>query len=486
MKKSFLWIILIWLIGAILYLYYIPEFENSRDFINYIILMVSYIYVPAIYIFSLNKYKIDIFEPCNIFFVLWYLIYTITPLLLILQNNTLCQGIDVMDGCVKATLIYMICFTIFCITYFGNTKNTKINRKEKYEKQIYTFDIERYSLGQRRNIAIIALIAWLVCYLISLFYLIKTGRGLSYILTLGLAGQKVETAEFSIGFLENISYCMIGFWLYFCVVSKNKFLKIVLAFFTATAYLIRGFRFVVIIMFMAYAIVHYTRNNRRPKTRQIIVCVLCALVFIGVLGAVRGDLRTGTKIDFSSLGIDDITYALYTNFNIYQIYYGLVNALPFKHGFGGFQIAIENLSVFIPRILWPGKLPTKELLCYRLIGISVSDYAVYHAAMATPDLGAYYMQFGTIGCILYTFIWGKICKNMKYLFYRKTFNIHVFISYAIFVPSLLQAIIRGGDLFDIVRKIGFFFIPILVMKIFEKFGVISSNINRLNVMEEPV
>ena len=471
-KKYIMMASFIWIIIGFLFISKSPIFNFSRDKMNYIVLMISYFYIPFIYAVFAIKRDIDIFEPINIFFVIWFLTYTVTPIVLILQNNTLCQGVDVMDGCFKATIIYMISFTTLCISYFYKFKtNNKNIGIECNMKQIYKINMNQFSINQVHNITIIAVIGWGICYLISLYYLKATGRGFSYILTLGMVGNKTESSEMSLGFLENFSYCMIGFWLYICLFSKSRILKFVLAFLTATAYMIRGFRFVVIIMLISFIIMKYTTENKRPKIHQLILLLLLMLVFIGFLGFIRNDLRAGTTSDLSNFGLDEITYALYTNFNIYQIYYGLVNSLPSKHSFGGFQIFIDSLSVFIPRIIWHSKPLAADHLSMKLMALSVNDFAIYHAAMATPDLGGYYMQFGTLGCIAYMIAWGKFCGCAKQKFYNKSYDIHVLISYSIFVPSLLQTIIRGGDLFNIIRKIGFFFIPILCMKLFEKFGL---------------
>lgn len=470
-KKSIAIILLAWIIAGFLFIFYAPKFSSSRDSANYIILIISYFYVPIVYFGFAIRRNIDLFEPINMFFLLWFFMYTITPIILILQDNTLCHGVDVMDGCFKATVIYMVCFTVLCISYFFGFKvSGKRDFAEHNVEQVYQLDVKEFSQSQLCNITIIAMLGWMCCYFISLYYLKATGRGLSYILTLGLLGSKTEASELSLGFLENFSYCMIGFWLYICLASRSKLLKTILAFLTATAYMIRGFRFVVVIMVAAYIIMHFAKENRRPKIRQLIFLLLIMLVFIGFMGFIRNDLRTGDSMDISGFGIDAITYALYSNFNIYQIYYGLVNSLPTKHSFGGFQIALENLAVFIPRIIWPSKPLAIDHLSIKLIVISVSEYAIYHAVMATPDLGSYYMQFGTIGCIAYMLAWGKLCRWVKNLFYDRSYNMHVLIGFSIFVPSLLQTIIRGGELFNIIKKIGFFFIPILCMKLVEQFG----------------
>jgi len=459
---------------GIFFIVYMPAFSSSRDRIDYFILMISFLYIPLLYVFLYLKHKIDLFEPINMFFILYFLMYTITPLVLIIQDNTLCFGTDVMDGCFKATVIYMISLTLFCFAYYSRFTSTSllnnVRTPKPQDKIVVTYN--------NQNVVIIAVLGWLLCYVITLFFLFKTGRSLSYILTLGFRGEKTSASELSVNFLENISYGMSTFWLYICNTSKSKMLKFGIGFLTVTAYLIRGFRFVIVIMLVAYFIMYYTKKGKKPKIRQCLFLLSLLLVMITVVGFMRNDLRTGVETNWTEFGFKTLTYSLYSNFNIYQVYYGITNALPMKHTFGGFQIWFENAAVFIPRIIWKSKPLAEYMLNIRLIAVAVNDYAIFHAAMATPDLGSYYMQFGTFGCVIYSFAWGKLCKKMKLIFNRKKANLHVLIAYSIFVPSLLQTIIRGGDVFSILRKIGFFFVPVLVMIIAERCGYITKTRKR--------
>lgn len=463
-NRKTVWFILIWAIFGILFIYWMPKYNSSREIINYLVLMVSYFLVPIIFAISIKEKRFDIFDPINMFFTLYFLMYTITPLILMIQDNTMCFGIDVMDGCAKATIIYIISFFVLIISYKTSFRKRRNNVPETNKD----FNDERIVIKKPRNIAVIAFIGWFVCYLISLIYLFQTGRSLTYILSLGLLGSTTDSTELSIGFLENISYGMIGFWLYYCISSKNKIAKSAMAFLMATAYMIRGFRFVVIIMIVAYFIMIYVKKRRRPNIGKVSVLLVFFLVFISILGFIRNDLRLGNAYNLHEFGIDDITYALYSNFNIYQIYYGAVSTIPGKIKFAGIKMFTDSLAIFIPRIIWKSKPLAEEHIQFKLIAKSVSDFAIYHAHMASPDLGAYYMQCGTLGCIVYSFVWGKICKIARDSFENNLNNINILIAYSIFVPSLMQMIIRGGDVFDILRKIGFFFIPSLVMIIYQK------------------
>lgn len=82
-------------------------FDNKTYITDYCVLLLSYIYVFTLFILIYNKRTIDIFEPINIFFIIYLLMYSVTPMVLIIQNNVLCAGVNVMGGCVKATIIYM-------------------------------------------------------------------------------------------------------------------------------------------------------------------------------------------------------------------------------------------------------------------------------------------------------------------------------------------------------------------------------------------
>ena len=104
--------------------------------------------------------------------------------------------------------------------------------------------------------------------LINLYYLFKSGMSLSYILTLGSQGIFEETNAMSeVSFVSNFGYFMVIPWLYILYYSENPILKLFITALTFVLYLVRGFRFIIIVMVIAIALCYYRKKRSHPRFR---------------------------------------------------------------------------------------------------------------------------------------------------------------------------------------------------------------------------
>ena len=199
------------------------------------------------------------------------------------------------------------------------------------------------------------------------------------------------------------------------------------------------------------------------------IAVIGALLFISIMGFMRHGLRTGSVTDWSSFSIDDILYALETNFNIYKPFYGLVTHYPSQYAYtlGGSMI-YDTITHFIPRAIWPGK----PLAIYSTMAIAMKNstnaFTLDHAAMAWPNLGEYYMEFGIIGSVLIMFWFGRALKKSIRLYESTT--IDDIILYAVFYGFTMQIITRGYTP-TIVGLLIFLYLPAIVIRAFTLKGV---------------
>ena len=403
---------------------------------EYLILLFSYLVVGLIMFYTIIKYKIDVFQPFILISILYLFIFTITPMVFIIQENTQAHGVDIMDGCIKATIIYMISYIAFSSGY--------ILKKFSFNSSKFNNEFKLSRL-ERKYILIISYLIWIVSYFCSAIYMISIGRGIVYMLTFGAGGTVKESlGGGGLAFISNFSYCMIIPLIYIIFFSKSKLIKFTLLYITLSFYISRGFRFIIVILIGSIIISWYRKRRTKPSVTTIAVLILSFLLFIAALGYARRDLKNGNDVDWSSFGIENITYALESNFDIYKPFYGIVSKYPseFSYTYGRALIG-ETITMFVPRAIWPNKPLAENSSVLMAIRRSVSDFAVLNAGMAVPNIAEFYIDFGIIGCIILMFIFGYIAKYITKYYFVPNNNIHYIILYSVIMPTFMQLVIRG-------------------------------------------
>lgn len=456
MKRSYArGLFLVYAFGLVFF-YYMPNGLSSEETGQYMILLFSYYYVSTLFFATIGFRGYDIFEPLTIYTGIYFLLYTITPLVLFIQDNLLCRGLYVMDGCVKGTLLYMFAYTIFCLFYLHQA-----------QRDDYILVERTTVIGNEDKKNIYCLLAWgiwILTFLINIYYLLQTGRSLSYILSFGFAGNISEpTGASGALFLTDIGYMIIGAWIYIYAYEKRKILVVISFVLTIAVFYIRGFRFIVLIMLLAFVTFKYLRDQRKPSMKSIFILLFSLMFMIAFMGFVRVGLRTGEGSTFENFNfIDELSYALFSNFNIYQTYYGIIADVPDKVSFSYFATIWENIYMWIPRAVWPGK-PVTGVTYLSMISQCMDYKTIVGAAMATPDLCGYYYSFGVLGVFFYSAFWGTICRISRKLYMSEDSSIHNLVLYSLFMPTLFQMIIRGSDLTGFIKQFGFICLtPLLI------------------------
>lgn len=430
--KPMLFSVMYMLIGIIIINAY-PNGLMPRDSWNYIMLASSYFIVAGVLLLTYLQKGLDIFEPIVLITFLYLMIFCITPILNMVIDETLVLGIDTMDGCIKATFVFLVSYFSFYIGYYFFQKKAGNHKSKKIEIVIDN--------KQKQFICRVSLIIWVVCYICMLSYILSSGKNLIYILSIGMTGNVDlnELTETPIGFLAIFSYSLIPTWMYICAYSNKTLLKIVLGILTLVSFLMSGFRFIIIILLFAPIIYFYLKHNTRPRFNTLVILLTVTVVMIGVVGFMRDDVRAGTDVDWSELDTSLIVDAVKGNFDIYMPFYGLVTAVPSVHNYTFGQQTFYTAIMFVPRAIWPDK---PNPVMKELIEVSVSEYAV-SAGVAWPNLGEFYSEFGVVGSILCMFIFGKICGWSKNLYQNHSPNDHALIAYSIILPTCMQLVIRG-------------------------------------------
>lgn len=415
-------------------------------------LLVSYIISFLIYWFACNKLRFDFFHPIHIYFVFYFLIFFITPLFLIDSRNTLCVDDNVMDACIRATIIVVFALLSFTIGYLI-TKN-KIKQPE---------DVLHIGNLKEKKILRRSYIIFAICYIISVYYALSSGKNLLGILSLGTIGMtemSTISGDDKMLFMINISYSLLVPWLFIFTYSKNKIIPIILSYLLVSLFFSYGWRFIIYILVISFLITRSRILNKKIKFSQVLVLVAVLLLFSVFTGAVRNSIRSGQKADFEGFNTENISYTLESNFNIYQTYYGVVGTYPDKADyFYGQACFVYPFIMWIPRSIWPSKPYGTEYPAGK--ALLKSCPSALKEAMSFPNIYEYYIDFGVFGVIIISFLIGKICRRMIDFYNSK--SIFKVICYALFVGFLIQFINRGY-IAQLITLFVFLYLPLLLYK----------------------
>lgn len=417
-----------------------PASLSSDKQTCYYVLCGNLLVLTVLIGFVISQKRMDILEPFPFVTAVYILMYYITPIICLLTGDIEWFGLDLWGGCIKGTLLASIGYFCFLIGYFTNGRYLCFSSNNDYDisaEEIVVSETEK----TRKNYVMLNMLFWMIGFLGSVILIRSTGRSLMYILTLSDNSSTEITSSSSLLFLGVVAHLMLPSYLYIFTYSRSKLLKIVTFYLMAMTYLIRGFRFILVAIIMAPIVLHYLRKGKRPKIYHIAFIVIMLFVMIGIVGLARTDIRKGVGINeavLSELSTDSIKDIIINYFSIFKNYYGIVDCFPDRMDYTyGQQIFLYTLIMFVPRAIWPGK---PEPINYNVVATAISDYA-RKAGSAPPNLAEFYHEFGTIGIVVFMFIFGKLCHSLYNRMKRS--DIHSSIAYASIYPLLLQIIIRG-------------------------------------------
>lgn len=426
-------------------------------------LIVSYGISFCIYWFVCNKITFDFFHPIHIYFVFYFFIFFITPLFLIDAQDTFCVDDNVMGACIRATIIVVFALLAFSIGYLA-TKN-KIQKPEKVQ-----------ALSQKTEKAILkkSYVIFIFCYLISIFYALSSGKTITGILTFGMLGQAMYMED-NMQFLINVSYLLLVPWLFICIYSKRKFIPLLLSYLLVSLLFTYGWRFIIYIIVLGYLITRARVLGKKIKLLQVALIVIVLLLFSVFTGAVRGGIRSGQQTDFEGFTSENISSTLESNFNIYQTYYGVVGTYPEKEDYfyGQACFVYPFVVMWIPRYIWPDK--PKGTGFPAGVALLKSCPSALKEARSFPNIYEYYIDFGPLGVVVFSFFIGVVCRKM--LDFYNSCSIYKIICYAIFIGFMIQFINRGyiAQLFSLFV---FLYFPLLAYRKYFRKSNFQYNISK--------
>lgn len=411
-------------------------------------LIVSYAVSFCIYWFVSSRLQFDFFHPIHIYFAFYFFIFFITPLFLIDSRNTMCVDDNVMNACFRATVIVVFALFAFAIGYLV-TKN-------KYKQPQRVEPLSNVAI---KKILKMSYFFFGVCYLLSVYYAMSSGKTIIGILSLGTMGQAMYMED-NMQFMINISYSMLVPWLFIFTYSKNKIIPTILSYLLISLFFSYGWRFIIYILVLGFLITRSRVLGKHIKLHQIGLLIVVLLLFSVFTGAVRNGIRNGDKAEFEGFSTENISATLESNFNIYKTYYGVVNTYPQKEDyFYGQACFIYPIIMWVPRYIWPDKPYGTEFPAGKALLRSCPS--ALKEAMSFPNIYEYYIDFGPLGVIVFSFLIGIICRRMIDFYNSK--SVYRIINYALFIGFLIQFINRGY-IAQLLTLFVFLFGPLLIYK----------------------
>lgn len=440
--------------------------EYAQEYIFVSICMGIYVLLGGV---LFNIKGMYIFEPIVLIFILYLFIFFITPLLNIFEGKTTVYGTEIMDGCQKATIIFLISWVAFLIGYYADTKS-----KCKYTFLKKDTRLVKESREIKNSIVVTAAVIWIFSFACGCIIYYQDGASPLYFLTLGKLGTMSSTkVSLSFDFLSNFRFCMISAWLYLFVYARKSILTIVTGFLTLEFFVLRGFRHALFVLILAPIVYVYLSKKKNPSLFKLSFLGIILIGIMGVLQFARTGLRRGIGIDWSIFDVSIFLDSIRGNFNVYTTFYGMMITVPEVLGFQwGIETIVSVVTMFIPRAIWSSK-PIAPIITN--LYVFVGEQAA-RRGWAMPNISEYYLDFGFVGCVIYMYIFGFLMKKAKELYLNREAGKHSLILYSILLPALFQVILRGympGN----VTLLLLYFLPGIMIRWVVKHGVIYKRYN---------
>lgn len=436
------------LLTFFLLLYIYTNYQSNLYREEMFTLLTSFLPYSLIFLAVVSTTRVKILHPYGLVSVLYLLIFIVAPMVLISTGDADCHGDYVMDGCSKGTMIFLLSYLFFSIGY----ANYRINCIEN------DIQNEKCIVANRANILYVILIIWLVGCVSCCYYIYKSSLAFTFLL--GGDEGLIERSNAGLKFLASFAYFMIFPCLMLPLVCRQKAIIYPIVGTTLLLFFLRGTRIFLLIILMAYIIMYVRKRKKQIKVGHVLVGLFAFVCMITAVGSNRNNVKGGGEEDMS-FTFDDVANTMVTNFDIYKPYYGLVANCPERHDYScGKGIFYDTVVSLIPRFAWHNK-PEEEEMSMSLAIKRTTGNGPISAAMSWPCIAEFYMDFGIIGVMFFSFIYGRFMrKSIKLL---NSGNIIDVMTYGVLLPTFFQLVIRGYTPINFIMYICLF-LPYFIIK----------------------
>lgn len=418
----------------------------------YIVLFFSYLVVCGELIVAIIKAQVYLFEPITFISGLYIAIFIYQPLVDVLEKDVSYWGYDVLDGGVKATILFTLGYTIFYFVYY--------RKRPRTEPRI----LIRQTSSNKAGVGL--LMYWGLFMALCLVCMLSQGMSLQYIFSFGNEGERVfDNGNVALLFLSNFATSLLVVWLMVINRSYPLWIKICITAITGIYLVMRNGRWLMLIMLLAPFTYYYTRRKKSPKMLPVVICLFGFLVMFAWMQNSRGALASGGAVqdwEGGRLTLKQLTAPFESDFTTYTTFYGMTINYPKNVPYMEGKTYMYVFQLFIPRALWPGKPdnPVRDM-----IGNALGSIAQMNGR-AVVNFGEAYANFGTIGVMIYMAAFGEIMGRLKNFYHYPTEN--RLIMYAVLYPLLFQWVARGNFSGNIYYTL-FAFAPMMISWAWKKF-----------------
>ena len=220
-----------------------------------------------------------------------------------------------------------------------------------------------------------------------------------------------------------------------------------------------GFRYRIVMLWGATAIVGYLRAGRRPRLRFLVAPGVTLFLFAGWLASARAFFRTGGQYGTLRFDLKRSVLEALADTRIFDTLGAVMDVVPRFVPYVGALPFVYPFILPIPRILWPGK-PLPEQLA--TVGASIGTPESAGAGPAVPHFGEYYLAFGWPGIAIGAFLFGAANKWLWRWYRAAPDDPWRQAIFALNASMIFQAIIRGY-LAQIIQEWCFIVLPAVVI-----------------------
>ena len=372
-----------------------------------------------------------LFEPFTMVVAVFTLTLFVAPVIEFGMGNVSRFGIDVSGNTLAATSTAIVGYIAFFLGY--ELFHPVLFRDSAFRR--------RNTRGSDSLVSQIALMLWIISYLLCLVNYLKRGYGLAYILTVGFGSEMAgDVSEDSLAFLAYAKYSLVGCWMCLFAFSKNKPILIITCALSASMLLFGGSRSSLLLILIAPLAFHFICLGREPRVRSVLLTVVVLVFVFAAIQVARNGVKLGNGFSLDGYSLSEMFSPYLNEVEGYKIYYALFNVFPEKmdHLFGS-QMFGYTFVMLIPRAIWPGK-PDAAIheIVYQAMGLQALQ-----SGNSYPFIGELFVEFGIVGCFVGMLLFGIICKKLGQLRLCANTNKFRLIIYCLFFPALFQIMIRG-------------------------------------------
>ena len=442
---------------------------NSVELKLFFALLASYIICGFLLLVAKFNHDLYLFEPFSFATLIYIAIFVYRPLVDLYAGDVSARGISVLGGGYKATVIFTLSYCCLYYGYFVLSKRITL-KLERMQAPERVFPIQYSQTGN-----IYPLVGWAVSFVLSIVCMISQGASLSYIFTLSASGERVvDEGNVALLFLSNFGITLVSFWLMLILKPGNRLIKIVVTVLSAVYIVMRNARWLLLVFLGAPFVYYYVKRKKRPNLLlltfgSVLLLTLFAWMQLNRPNIIHGGQMIGLFDNW--LSFDTLLSPFDSDLTTYKVFYGMVNRFPSEYSYMYGKTFLYTFLLFIPRSLWPSK-PQNPVL-------DVTEYSLNavarRAGAAVANIGEFYVNFGVVGVVLLSVLFGIVISKLKVLYEKP--NEERLMVYSIMWLLLYQWVARGyfgGNLYVVI----FAMLPFFVLLLAKRLGISELKLRR--------